>query len=66
MIVIGALHATLRASVSRGIDTLLGVQAGYVLVPLEATLEQGESPIRTRGGIAGPLIGVSVGLSGIL
>ncbi len=54
---IGCLHSTLRTSIAKGVDGIFGVQAGYVLAPVE---------VKDYGGLAGPVIGVTVGLAGIL
>ena len=60
-IAIGSLHATIRSSVTKGVDGILGVQAGYVLTPVEMKAKS-----ETIGGMMGPVIGVTMGLAGIL
>lgn len=57
----GSLHSTLRTSIAKGVDGIFGVQAGYVLTPVEM-----KSKDRNLGGLVGPVIGVTVGLAGIL
>ncbi len=58
---IGGLHSTLRTSIAKGVDGIFGAQVGYVLTPVERS-----SNGRNLGGFAGPVIGVTVGLAGIL
>ncbi len=60
-IAIGSIHATIRTDATKGVDVLIGVQAGYVFAPLEIKEER-----KTIGGFVGPMMGVTVGLSGIL
>ena len=58
---VGTLQATLRQSVTPGVDVLIGVQAGYVLSSVVA-----RSMHTKLGGFEGPVIGVLLGLSGML
>jgi hypothetical protein len=62
VLAMGAVHAMLRAGMTRGIDLIFGVLGGYVLAPIELTVTVGND----RVGITGPVVGISFGLSGIL
>jgi hypothetical protein len=65
LLVTGALAAALRVRVSQGIETLVSLEAGYVLAPLtlEVDLDDGR---RRSTGLEGSVLGVGVGLAGIL
>lgn len=65
LLVTGALEATMRVRVSPGIETLVSLEAGYVLAPLtfEVELDDGR---RRSAGLEGSVLGVGVGLAGIL
>ncbi len=58
---IGSLHASIRTSMAKGVDAIVGLQTGYVLKPVERRASG-----LTLGGLVGPVIGVTVGLAGIL
>lgn len=68
-IAIGALHATIRSSVTKGVDGIIGIQAGYVLTPVEMKMKTKTATgteTQDLGGMVGPVIGVTMGLAGIL
>jgi hypothetical protein len=65
LVAIGAVQATLRMPVSPGIETLLNLQAGYVLAPLTAQVELDDGRRRSTG-LEGSVLGVGIGLAGIL
>ncbi len=60
-IAIGSIQAIMRTVVTKGVDALVGVQGGYVIAPLEVKRD-GD----LVGGIKGPMLGITAGLSGIL
>jgi hypothetical protein len=62
---VGTLLATVRTPVSRGVDVIAGVQAGFVLSPVVVKTGAGKTE-KIAGGQEGPVIGVVVGLAGIL
>ncbi len=62
VLVIGTVHSTARTAVAKGVDALIGVQAGYVLSGVELKDPDGNK----LGGIVGSVIGVTAGLAGIL
>jgi hypothetical protein len=60
-VAIGSLQSTIRTMATKGVDVLMGVQAGYVFSPVEVKAEG-----QTVGGLKGPMLGVLAGLAGIL
>jgi hypothetical protein len=65
--VIGALHACLRAAATHGTDVIVGLQGGYVLTPLVVSLDRdGAQTLGGERGMTGPIVGILLGLSGIL
>jgi hypothetical protein len=65
LLVTGSLEAALRVRVSPGVETLVSLEAGYVLAPLtlEVELDDGR---RRSSGLEGSVLGVGIGLAGIL
>jgi len=61
VLALGSMNATIRTSITKGVDGLLGVQSGYVFTPVEM-----KSKGQSLGGLMGPVIGLNVGLAGIL
>ena len=68
------LVGALRTHIAAALDALIAVQAGFVLSPLEAQVRRSQlgdsvSPevfVRSAGGMVGPYLGISLGLSGRL
>ncbi len=62
---IGSIQSNIRTDATKGVDVLIGVQAGYVFAPIEMK-KSDEGGTVTIGGFFGPMMGITVGLSGIL
>jgi hypothetical protein len=65
LLVTGAIEAALRVHVSPGVETLVSLEAGYVLAPLTMEVELDDGRRRSTG-IEGSVLGVGIGLAGIL
>lgn len=65
LLVTGSLEAVLRVRVSHGVETLVSLEAGYVLAPLTLEVELDDGRRRSTG-LEGSVLGVGIGLAGIL
>jgi hypothetical protein len=65
LLVTEALEAALRFRVSHGVETLVSLEAGYVLAPLTIEVELDDGRGRSTG-LDGSVLGVGVGLAGIV
>lgn len=64
LIVIGSIEATLRVPAAKGIEALVSLHAGYVLLPVTLDVPLGARQHST--GLEGSVLGVGIGLAGIL
>jgi hypothetical protein len=62
-IITAGAHATLRVAAAEAMETLITVQAGYVLLPMTAHPVVDNGVSERRIGFAGPTLGIGLGIA---